>query len=102
MRKESIVVQTPSKPAANRDQAINIRATRSQRDLIDRAAELAGRSRSDFMLESAYQQAMQVLLDQVYFQVDEHRFEQFQELLDNPPPASDELRRLLHTPAPWE
>ena len=96
------MVQAPSKSQVNRDQVINIRATRSQRDLIDRAAEVAGRSRSDFMLEAVCQQAVQVLLDQVYFQVDERQFEQFLELLDNPPAPSDALRRLLQTPAPWE
>jgi uncharacterized protein (DUF1778 family) len=96
------MVQATSKPTANRDQAINIRATNRQRDLIDRAAAVAGRSRSDFMLEASCQQAEQVLLDQVYFQVDAERFEQFQQLLDNPPSPSDAMRRLLNTPAPWE
>nr|WP_295614130.1 DUF1778 domain-containing protein [Chamaesiphon sp. GL140_3_metabinner_50] len=35
-----------------RDVTINIRAKKNQRDLIDRAAELQGKSRSEFMLES--------------------------------------------------
>lgn len=48
-----------------RDAAINLRALPQQRDLIDQAAELVGKSRSDFMLEAACDRAQSVLLDQV-------------------------------------
>ena len=40
-----------------RNAAINLRARPEQRDLIDRAAKLLGRSRSDFMLEAARPQS---------------------------------------------
>jgi uncharacterized protein (DUF1778 family) len=46
---------------------INIRAKKNQRDLIDRAAELQGKSRSEFMLESAQKIAQDVLLDPTIF-----------------------------------
>ncbi len=36
-----------------RDAAINLRARPEQRDLIDQAAQLLGKNRSDFMLEVA-------------------------------------------------
>ena len=36
-----------------RGEMINLRASQKQKLLIDRAAELLGRTRSDFMLESA-------------------------------------------------
>ncbi|MDB9509825.1 DUF1778 domain-containing protein [Kamptonema animale CS-326] len=35
------------------DVTINIRAKQNQRDLIDRAARVQGKRRSEFMLESA-------------------------------------------------
>ena len=38
---------------ATRGETINLRATRRQKTLIDQAAETLGRSRSDFMLETA-------------------------------------------------
>lgn len=36
-----------------RDAAINLRARPDQRDLIDQAAAVLGKTRSDFMLETA-------------------------------------------------
>lgn len=82
--------------------SINIRAKAHQRDLIDQAAERLGRSRSDFMLNAACREAEDVLLDQAFFMVDVDTFEKFQTLLDRPLPATDKLRRLLKTKAPWE
>ena len=82
--------------------SINIRAKTRQRDLIDRAAERLGRSRSEFMLDAACREAEDVLLDQAFFAVDAGTFAKFQELLARPLPATDRLRRLLKTKAPWE
>ena len=82
--------------------SINIRAKTRQRDLIDRAAERLGRSRSDFMLEAACNKAEDVLLDHAFFSVDANTFAKFQALLDKPLPTTDKLRRLLNTKAPWE
>lgn len=81
---------------------INIRAKRMQRDLIDQAAELLGKSRSDFMLETACREAEDVLLDQRVFVLDAEAFEKFQALLDAPPIDNPRLRALLATKAPWE
>ena len=53
-----------------RDAAINLRALPEQRDLIDQAASLLGKSRSDFMLEAACDRAQSVVLDQVFFSLD--------------------------------
>lgn len=46
-----------------RDAIINLRARPEERDLIDRAAKLLGKSRSHFMLEAACDKAQSVLLD---------------------------------------
>jgi len=42
------------------------------------------------------------LLDQAFFTVNAGAFAKFQALLDRPLPATDKLRRLLKTKAPWE
>jgi uncharacterized protein (DUF1778 family) len=82
--------------------SINIRAKTKQRDLIDQAAERLHRSRSDFMLEAACKMAEEVLLDQAFFAVDESTFERFQNLLEQPLPKPENLRKILKTKAPWE
>ncbi len=89
-------------PTKNRDQAINIRATQQQRDLIDHAASVLGKSRSDFMLETACRAAEDALLDQRFFLLEPEAFDQFMELIDNPPEPSDALRRLMARKPRWE
>ena len=84
-----------------RDAAINLRALPEQRDLIDRAAQLVGKNRSDFMLEAACDKAQGVLLDQVYFNLDADKFQQFIDLLDAPPAHNPGLERLMALKAPW-
>ena len=68
-----------------RDAPINLRALPEQRDLIDQAATLLGKNRSDFMLEAACERAQSVLLDQVFFKLDTDKFQQFIAVLDAPP-----------------
>jgi uncharacterized protein (DUF1778 family) len=87
---------------ATRGETINLRATRKQKTLIDQAAETLGRSRSDFMLETACREAQAVLLDRRYFALSEDAFKRFAAALDQPPKDNPRLRRLLHTKAPWE
>lgn len=80
---------------------LNIRADPRRRDLIDRAAEAVGKTRSDFMLETACREAEAVLLDRRYFTLDEEQFRSFLDRLDAPAP-SEGLAELLTTKAPWE
>jgi uncharacterized protein (DUF1778 family) len=82
--------------------AINLRALPEQRDLIDHAAHLLGKNRSDFMLEAACERAQAVLLDQVFFGLDAEKFQQFMAMLDAPPTANPGLERLMAVKAPWD
>lgn len=84
-----------------RDAAINLRALPEQRDLIDQAASLLGKNRSDFMLEAACERAQAVVLDQVFFSLDADKFRQFTALLDAPPGPNPGLERLMAVKAPW-
>ena len=85
-----------------RGETINLRATRRQKTLIDRAAETLGRSRSDFMLETSCREAETVLLDRRYFALSAEAFRRFTAMLDKPPASNPKLRRLLRTKAPWD
>jgi uncharacterized protein (DUF1778 family) len=85
-----------------RDASINLRAHAEQRDLIDQAARLLDKNRSDFMLEAACEKAQGVMLDQVFFTLNAQDFQRFSEMLDAPVNPNPGLERLLATKAPWE
>ncbi len=85
-----------------RQTTINLRAQAPQRSLIDQAARVTGKSRTDFMLEAACERAQQVLLDQTVFALDTAHFKRFQVLLDTPVAHGAALRKLLRRQAPWE
>lgn len=84
-----------------RDAAINLRALPTQRDLIDHAASLLGKKRSDFMLEAACDRAQAVVLDQVFFALNAEKFMRFTALLDAPPSPNPGLERLMSVRQPW-
>lgn len=84
-----------------RDAAINLRALPEQRDLIDHAATLLGKNRSDFMLEAACDKAQAVVLDQVFFSLNTEKFAHFLTMLDAPPAQNAGLERLMAVKAPW-
>jgi len=90
------------KSGKNRGDSINLRVSRGQKALIDRAATALGRSRSDFMLETACREAESVLLDRRYFALPEEDFRRFHAMLDKPPLSNTRLARLLKTKAPWD
>ncbi len=54
------------------------------------------------MLETACREAEAVLLERRLFMLDDEKFQQFVELLDKPPSANENLRKLLTTKAPWD
>lgn len=85
-----------------RDSAINLRALREQRDLIDHAAGLLGKNRSDFMLEAACDRAQAVVLDQVFFSLEAKKFKQFTAMLDAAPGRNPGIERLMKVKAPWK
>jgi uncharacterized protein (DUF1778 family) len=58
-----IMPATIDKPP--RRETLNIRIRSEERGLIDRAAEIRGQSRTDFILEAAHRAAEETLLDRV-------------------------------------
>lgn len=81
---------------------INLRASAALRDLIDRAATLQGKTRTEFMLDSARRSAEDVMLDQTLFRLDANAFKALERILNSPPKPAPALKKLLKTAAPWE
>ena len=85
-----------------RNQVINIRVQEQQRDLIDNAASILGKNRSDFVLEVACREAEKVICDKTFFALNEEKYQNFLAMLDSPPKANEEIRKLLTTKSPWD
>ena len=83
-------------------EALNIRIQPAMRSLIDRAAEMAGKTRTDFVLDAARRAAEDAILDRTVLTVSAPAYREFMALLDAPPAPNKRLRRALQTPAPWE
>lgn len=81
--------------------SINLRIEARTRQLIDEAAAILGKTRTEFMIESARRQAIDVLLDQRLFVLDSDRYDAFAHALDNPPAPVPKLRSLLRRVPAW-
>lgn len=84
------------------DTTITMRLPVETRELIDQAAATIDKSRTEFVLESARQRAIDVLLDQRVFHLDAAASEAFAQVLENPPAPVAALRKLMASKAPWE
>jgi uncharacterized protein (DUF1778 family) len=81
--------------------SINLRIEANTRRLIDEAAAVLGKTRTEFMVESARRQAIDVLLDQRLFVLETDRYDAFMHALDNPPAPGPKLRSLLRRVPAW-
>ena len=81
--------------------SINLRIEANTRQLIDDAAAILGKTRTEFMIESARREAIDVLLDQCLFALDSERYDAFMNALDNPATAGPKLRSLLRRVPAW-
>ena len=82
--------------------SINLRLDPRTRQLIDDAAHMLGKTRTEFMTETARQAAVDVLLDQRLFVLDAASFDAFVEALDRPPAPGPKLHTLLHRQPSWK
>jgi uncharacterized protein (DUF1778 family) len=86
----------------SRRDTLNLRIKPEERGLIDRAAALMGKTRTDFVLEAARRAAIDALTERTLFTVDEDTYAKFLAALDAPPEPNDKLRRTMQTTAPWD
>jgi len=79
-----------------------MRMSRQTKELIESAARSVGKSFSAFLTDSARQHAIDVLLDQAVFNLAPEQMEAFAQVLENPPPATEKLKKLMRSKSPWE
>lgn len=82
--------------------ALNIRIKANQRQLIERAAQEADQTVSDFVRDAAVREAHQTLLDRTAFHVDAETWEKFTAALDAPTTNNPRLRDLMSRETVWK
>ena len=81
---------------------LNLRIKPEERYLIDMAAKVQGKNRTDFILEAARNAAEETLLEQTTFWTTPEKYAEFIELLDAPPAPNKRLCETMQTIAPWD
>ena len=87
-------------PLANHP--LSLRLAVSDLAMIDRAAMLRGRSRTEFMRDAAVRAAEEALLEALPIRMSPEGFEEFLAVLAAPGTAVPEMVEVLQRPAPWE
>jgi uncharacterized protein (DUF1778 family) len=85
-----------------RSEKLDIRLTSAAKRMLNVAASAAGRSVSEFVLESALARAEETLADRRHFGLNAERWEAFMAALDSPPREIPALERLLREPSIFE
>jgi uncharacterized protein (DUF1778 family) len=101
LRHVIFVIMSALSEKVKRD-TLNIRIKPDVRGLIDRAAALAGKNRTDFVLDAARQAAENALMDRTLFVLNPKAHAEFVARLDAQPKPNARLRRTMQTTAPWE
>jgi uncharacterized protein (DUF1778 family) len=99
---ESAVAVDERSASVDAKGSINLRIEAQTRQLIDQAAALLGKTRTEFMVDSARSRAVDVVLDQRLFLLDAGRYDAFVHALDNPPAPGPKLRALLRRKQAWQ
>ena len=85
-----------------KDFPMSMRLPESDVAIIDRAAKLRGRSRTDFVRDAAVRAAEETLMDSGLVRMSAESFEAFVAVLGSPAAPVPELVELVRRPAPWE
>lgn len=92
---KAMTTATPSR------ETLNLRISTTARNLIDRAAESSGKTRTDFILDAARRAAEEILLDRAIFAVSRDAYSKFLARLDAKPRPNARLRKTMRSPVPW-
>ena len=81
---------------------LSMRLPQGDNDVIDRAAELRGRSRTDFVRDAAVRAAEEVLLEDTLLRMSPKGFSALMAVIAQPAKAVPELVEVIQRTAPWE
>jgi uncharacterized protein (DUF1778 family) len=85
-----------------KDHPVSMRLPDADIAMIDRAALLRGRSRTDFVRDAAVRAAEETLMDVMPIRMSATGFEAFKAALSSPAVPVQEMVEVFRRPAPWE
>lgn len=88
--------------AQRKDHPLSMRMPDTDLAIIDRAANLLGRSRTEFMRDAAVRAAEEAIMENTPIRLSPSAFEAFVATLDAPAKPVPAMVELLKRPAPWE
>ena len=88
--------------AKRKEHPLSMRLPEADIAIIDRAAILRGRSRTDFVREAAVRAAEDVLMETAPIRMSPAGFRAFMDVLSEPVRPIPEVVELLRRRAPWE
>ncbi len=88
--------------AKRKEHPLSMRLPDADIAIIDRAAGLRGRSRTDFVREAAVRAAEDVLMESALVRMSPGGFSAFMKALAQPAASVPAMVELLKRPAPWE
>lgn len=91
-----------SKSTEKKPHPLSMRLPAADIAIIDRAANLRGRSRTDFVREAAVRAAEEALLEASLIRMTPKGFSAFVAAISAPPKPVPEMVELLSREAPWE
>ena len=90
------------KGVERKEHPLSMRLPETDIAIIDRAAALRGRSRTDFMRDAAVRAAEDVLMETTPIRMSPADFKAFMAALSAPAAAVPEMVELFRRAAPWE
>ncbi len=81
---------------------LSMRLPEADISVIDRAADLQGRSRTEFVREAAVRAAEEVLMESALIRMSPKGFEAFLRVVSSPAKPVPEIVASLRRKAPWE
>ena len=91
-----------SRAVERKENPLSMRLPEADIAIIDRAATLRGRSRTDFVRDAAVRAAEDVLMETVLIRMSSAGFKTFMTALSGPATAVPEMVELFRRAAPWE
>jgi uncharacterized protein (DUF1778 family) len=85
-----------------KDHPLSMRLPDADLAIIDRAASLRGRSRTEFVRDAAVRAAEEALMENVVVRMSAEGFADFSAALESPARPVPEMVELLGRRAPWE